>query len=69
MPAAPADDGVASAGAAAEAGADASIAEALAALDGDVREYNDHIVVLASPFMEGRVPGSRGMERSSSGLR
>jgi hypothetical protein len=28
----------------------------------DVRIYNDHLVTLASPFMEGRVPGSRGME-------
>jgi len=28
----------------------------------DVRVFNDHLVTLANPFMEGRVPGSRGME-------
>jgi len=39
-----------------------AIATALQSLDGDVRIYNDHVVTLASPFMEGRVPGSRGME-------
>ncbi|MFT7464416.1 MAG: hypothetical protein ACI9EF_002772 [Pseudohongiellaceae bacterium] len=38
------------------------LATALAGLDEDVRVYNDHVVTLASPFMEGRVPGSRGME-------
>jgi aminopeptidase YwaD len=63
-PAAPGDDGSPSAAATAGS-AEASIADALAALDGDVREYNDHVVVLASPFMEGRVPGSRGMEIAS----
>ena len=28
----------------------------------DVDTYNDHIVTLASPWMEGRLPGTRGME-------
>lgn len=28
--------------------------------------YNDHLTVLASPYMEGRVPGSAGMERAMS---
>lgn len=26
--------------------------------------YNDHLTILASPYMEGRVPGSAGMERA-----
>ena len=39
-----------------------TIAEALAGASEDVRVFNDHVVTLASPFMEGRVPGSRGME-------
>ena len=38
------------------------VAIALASMSEDERVYNDHIVTLASPFMEGRVPGSRGME-------
>ncbi len=40
------------------------ISEALLAADEDVRIYNDHVVTLASPFMEGRVPGSAGMEHA-----
>jgi hypothetical protein len=39
-----------------------AIAKAMQSLDGDVRIYNDHVVTLASPFMEGRLPGTRGME-------
>ncbi|MEO0481470.1 MAG: M28 family peptidase [Planctomycetota bacterium] len=27
----------------------------------DVQQFNEHVVTLANPFMEGRVPGSRGM--------
>ncbi len=38
------------------------VAIALSTMSEDERVYNDHIVTLASPFMEGRVPGSRGME-------
>lgn len=45
-----------------EASFPGAVAGALASLDEDTRVYNDHVVTLASPFMEGRVPGSRGME-------
>lgn len=38
------------------------IADALAEVDEAVREYNDHLTILASPWMEGRLPGTRGME-------
>ncbi len=41
---------------------EAPIATALGDSSEDVRVYNDHVVTLASPFMEGRVPGSRGMQ-------
>ncbi len=41
---------------------DAPIADALASVSDEVRVYNDHLTILASPWMEGRVPGSRGME-------
>lgn len=34
----------------------------LAALPPDVRQFHQHVMVLASPWMEGRIPGSRGME-------
>lgn len=40
------------------------IAEALAAVSEEVRRYNDHLTILASPWMEGRLPGTRGMERA-----
>jgi hypothetical protein len=40
----------------------APIATALASVSEDVRVFNDHLVTLASPFMEGRLPGTRGME-------
>ncbi|MCA9300677.1 MAG: M28 family peptidase, partial [Phycisphaerales bacterium] len=32
--------------------------------DREVEVFNDHLVTLASPWMEGRVPGSDGMERA-----
>ncbi len=38
------------------------IADALAAVDEDVRIYDLHLSTLANPWMEGRVPGSPGME-------
>lgn len=41
---------------------EAPIASALEELGEDVRIFNDHIVTLSSPFMEGRLPGTRGME-------
>ncbi len=40
----------------------ALIAEALAGVSGEVRTFNDHLTILASPWMEGRLPGTRGME-------
>jgi len=39
-----------------------TIAEALAGASEAVRVYDEHIVTLANPFMEGRLPGTRGME-------
>ncbi len=42
----------------------APIRDALTDVSSDVREYNDHIVTLANPYMMGRVPGSEGMERA-----
>ncbi|MCB9845194.1 MAG: M28 family peptidase [Phycisphaeraceae bacterium] len=41
------------------------ISAALAEVPEDVRVYNDHLVTLASPFMEGRLPGTHGMEVAS----
>jgi len=41
---------------------ESSIAKVLAEMPEEVRIYNDHLVTLASPFMGGRLPGSRGME-------
>jgi len=38
------------------------IAAALAMSDPDVRRYNEHVVTLANPFLEGRLPGTRGIE-------
>ncbi|MCA9290717.1 MAG: hypothetical protein KDA25_06290 [Phycisphaerales bacterium] len=49
---------------AAEAPSD-PIANVLMEADEDVRLYNDHLTTLASPFMEGRLPGTRGMEIAS----
>ena len=40
------------------------IAEALASVSSDVRQFNEHVTILASPWMEGRLPGTRGMERA-----
>ncbi len=39
-----------------------AIATTLEELGEDIRVYNDHVVTLANPFMEGRLPGTRGME-------
>lgn len=43
-------------------GDDAPIRDALLAQPEDVRIFDEHVVTLSSPFMEGRVPGSNGME-------
>ena len=40
----------------------ALIADALAEVGEEVRVFNDHLTILASPWMEGRLPGTRGME-------
>jgi len=40
------------------------IADALAQVPEDVRTYDIHISTLASPYMQGRVPGSEGAERA-----
>ena len=38
------------------------VVDLLEQLGPEVQQYNEHIVFLSSPFMEGRVPGSNGME-------
>ncbi|MFO0961717.1 MAG: M28 family peptidase [Phycisphaerales bacterium] len=45
--------------------APAAINEAIRAADPQVQVFNEHITVLASPWMEGRLPGTRGFERAS----
>lgn len=40
----------------------APILRALESVDADALRFNEHIVVLSSPIMEGRLPGTRGME-------
>jgi hypothetical protein len=40
------------------------IHEAILAADPQVQIFNEHLTVLASPWMEGRLPGTRGMERA-----
>lgn len=42
-----------------------SIDAAIRAAHPEVQEYNLHLTVLASPWMEGRLPGTRGFERAS----
>jgi len=41
---------------------EAPISQLLQALPEDVRTYHDHVSFLAHPFLEGRLPGTRGME-------
>jgi aminopeptidase YwaD len=40
------------------------ISDAIRAVSEDVKIYNEHLTTLASPYMQGRVPGSEGMERA-----
>ncbi|MDZ4831698.1 MAG: M28 family peptidase [Phycisphaerae bacterium] len=40
------------------------IDEVLKALPPESRLYNEHLTILASPWMEGRLPGTKGMERA-----
>ena len=37
---------------------------AIGAADPLVQTFNEHLTILASPWMEGRLPGTRGMERA-----
>ena len=37
---------------------------AIAAADPDVQAFNEHLIILASPWMDGRLPGTKGMERA-----
>lgn len=39
-----------------------TIQEALSAADEQVRAYDQHVTTLAGPFMEGRLPGTHGMD-------
>ena len=41
---------------------EAPLARALGDLGTDVQRYHEHIVTLASPFLDGRLPGTDGME-------
>ncbi|KAA3605482.1 MAG: PDZ domain-containing protein [Planctomycetota bacterium] len=41
---------------------EAPLATALAELGPEVERYNEHIIYLASPFLDGRLPGTAGME-------
>ncbi len=45
--------------------APAAIGETIRAADPEVQTFNEHITILASPWMEGRLPGTRGFERAS----
>jgi hypothetical protein len=47
---------------AAPASAKPRIHEILAQSDADVQAFNDHVTILSNPWMEGRLPGTRGME-------
>ncbi len=52
------------AGGASTASETRKIHEVIAAADPLVQEFNEHLTILASPWMEGRLPGTRGMERA-----
>ncbi len=40
------------------------IHEVIAASAADVQAFNEHLIILASPWMDGRLPGTKGMERA-----
>ncbi|MFM7259492.1 MAG: M28 family peptidase, partial [bacterium] len=42
----------------------AQIHKAIGAAEPLVQAFNEHLTILASPWMEGRLPGTRGMERA-----
>ena len=43
---------------------DGAIRDALSTVDDETREFHEHIVVLSSQWMDGRLPGTPGMERA-----
>lgn len=43
---------------------DGAIRDALATVDDETKEFHEHIVVLSSQWMDGRLPGTPGMERA-----
>ena len=45
-----------------EAREDAPLSDAFRSSPEDVREYQEHLIILASPWMGGRLPGTRGAE-------
>jgi len=40
------------------------VADALAAVSAEARAFSEHATILASPYMQGRFPGTRGIERA-----
>ena len=38
------------------------LSDAIQSAPADVQKFNEHVIILASPWMEGRLPGTRGME-------
>ena len=50
--------------AAATAATTPQIHSVIAASAPDVQAFNEHLIILASPWMEGRLPGTKGMERA-----
>ncbi len=49
---------------AAPSATEAPVADAFARLSPLARSYNDHVTILASPWLAGRLPGTRGIERA-----
>ena len=45
---------------------EAPLARALGELGSDVQRYHEHVVYLASPFLDGRLPGTDGMEMAKA---
>jgi hypothetical protein len=44
----------------------APVADALASVSPEVRAFGEHVTILASPFMQGRFPGTVGIERAEA---
>ena len=45
---------------------EAPLARVLGELGSDVQRYHEHVVYLASPFLDGRLPGTDGMEMAKA---